>query len=362
MARRREIHPDFFVDPKVLRMEPLERLFFIGLWCHADKLGVLIDDPDGLAVRILPREAAFDADRALARMAELGLILRFVHPDFDRPLVWIAHFTRYQRPHPREAASGFPLPPKRKLPESGQGLPKVSQGEPGAGNSGRAFQAFQAFEPSKSTTDLDRAPAPVLVAVPEPPSSPNERKPPHAARSADRQTERQKAGRPALAVAPSPAALDWLRGADDRRKALGREGPDPRPSPKQLAVLEWALAEFGPEKLTRAHEFWLADRNIDAHRDGSRTRVFLTKANITEQIGQMPPATAPEPPPPCCARCDSDEQIVTSGGGLVSTFGPRAEPLCRDCYAVIPENSWLPAVWEAWLRSAAQPNGAALRH
>lgn len=102
------------------------------------------------------------------------------------------------------------------------------------------------------------------------------------------------------ATSASPAALDWLRGADERRRRArgfrtGVDGlrirtyvpDDAQLSPKQLALLEAHLETTGPEQLAEAHDYWLG-RPLRAHKDGSKTRAFLTEACVGEMIRNLP--------------------------------------------------------------------------
>jgi hypothetical protein len=128
MARQRLLSPEFFTDAKVLKLAPAERLLFQGLWCEADRVGVFIDAPEDLGVRYVPREMferAVDPEAAVARMAEMGLVVRYIGsiqakdreglpkgPPRSARLGWIPKFLAYQRPHPNEQHSGRSLPPQ----------------------------------------------------------------------------------------------------------------------------------------------------------------------------------------------------------------------------------------------------------
>ena len=84
----------------------MTRLFFIGLWCHADKDGILEEDAEKLKLQILP----YDKIGAEECLADL-------HPDFilrykvgGKRYVFIKNFQKHQRPHPKEAKSELPPP------------------------------------------------------------------------------------------------------------------------------------------------------------------------------------------------------------------------------------------------------------
>jgi len=57
MARIRTIKPEFFTSESVLSVSPLARLFFIGLWCEADREGRLKWKPKTLKFRYLPGDS-----------------------------------------------------------------------------------------------------------------------------------------------------------------------------------------------------------------------------------------------------------------------------------------------------------------
>lgn len=56
MARIRTIKPEFFTHSKVTKLPPLARLFYVSLWCEADREGRLKWDADTLKDRYLPRD------------------------------------------------------------------------------------------------------------------------------------------------------------------------------------------------------------------------------------------------------------------------------------------------------------------
>jgi hypothetical protein len=57
MSRIRTIKPEFFTSESVLSVSPLARLFFIGLWCEADREGRLKWKPKTLKFRYLPSDS-----------------------------------------------------------------------------------------------------------------------------------------------------------------------------------------------------------------------------------------------------------------------------------------------------------------
>ena len=110
MARIRTIKPDFFLDSKLAKKSALCRLFFIGLWNQADKNGVLEEDKDRLKVQILPYNKA--NIEALLTELEPDFILRYETD--GKQYIWIKNFKKHQRPHPKEAETGYPMPTKEQ--------------------------------------------------------------------------------------------------------------------------------------------------------------------------------------------------------------------------------------------------------
>lgn len=110
MARIRNVKPEFFVDSDLGKLGFASRLFFIGLWCHADKHGRLKDEPDRLEVQILP----YDAISGKIKVADLlgELCPRFItrYEVNGKKYIQINGFEKHQRPHPSEPESLIPPP------------------------------------------------------------------------------------------------------------------------------------------------------------------------------------------------------------------------------------------------------------
>jgi hypothetical protein len=101
------LSPDFFQDAELLRLSPLHRLLFAGLWCWADRKGRLEDKPRDLKLRILPLDEC-DVDVLLDDLAEGGFVERYQAS--GQRCIWIPQFGKYQRPHLRERDSQLPAP------------------------------------------------------------------------------------------------------------------------------------------------------------------------------------------------------------------------------------------------------------
>ena len=110
MARIRYIKPEFFTDEKIGRLRPMARLFFIGLWCCADRVGKLEDKPMELGIKIIPYDLHKIKPQVLLKELETeGFIKK------HNGVVYIINFGKHQRPHPDEKKSDLPDMPSREI-------------------------------------------------------------------------------------------------------------------------------------------------------------------------------------------------------------------------------------------------------
>lgn len=95
MPRIRTIKPEFWTDPVMVRLSPIERLFYIGTWNFAicDQ-GHLEDDPLRLKLQILPAEDA-DVEAIIEALVACGRLSR-VEVDSERYL-HIRNLSDHQR-------------------------------------------------------------------------------------------------------------------------------------------------------------------------------------------------------------------------------------------------------------------------
>ena len=105
MARIRTIKPEFFTSESVLSVSPLARLFFIGLWCEADREGRLKWKPKTLKFRYLPADAV-DIESLSDELIEEGMI-NIYSVDGDE-YCEIPSFTSHQVINNRERESEIP--------------------------------------------------------------------------------------------------------------------------------------------------------------------------------------------------------------------------------------------------------------
>ena len=119
-SRIRYLRPDFFVDEDIAALPPLVRLFYAGLWCHADREGRFGDRPQRLKVEIMPYEPDFDVEAALTLLAQAKKNSRrpfIVRYEVDgQRYIQILSWKRHQKPHHTERPSEIPEPPLENGP------------------------------------------------------------------------------------------------------------------------------------------------------------------------------------------------------------------------------------------------------
>lgn len=103
--RARNIKPGFFKNEDLAELEPIDRLFFIGMWCAADREGRIIDRPKRIKMDVLPCDN-YDAEEGIAKLASLGLVERY-EADGKR-VIQIVNFLKHQSPHGMEGDSQLP--------------------------------------------------------------------------------------------------------------------------------------------------------------------------------------------------------------------------------------------------------------
>lgn len=109
MARARNLKPGFFTNGDLIECQPLARLLFAGLWCEADRRGILEDRPKTIKVKVLPGDNC-DIEELLTELSDRGFIRRY-EVDGIR-CIHIPAFGKHQNPHVKEQASTLPAPPE----------------------------------------------------------------------------------------------------------------------------------------------------------------------------------------------------------------------------------------------------------
>jgi hypothetical protein len=107
MPRIRYLKPEFFIDDDIASLPYAIRIFYQGLWCHADKEGRLEDRPAQLKVQIMPYDK-IDAGEFLNELSKKPFIQRYEISGsrYIQILAWHKH----QKPHHTEKDSIIPAP------------------------------------------------------------------------------------------------------------------------------------------------------------------------------------------------------------------------------------------------------------
>lgn len=165
MARIRTIKPEFFTSADIVELTPLARLFYVSLWCEADREGRLEWKPKTLKLRYLPGDEC-DVEQLAGELTGAGLVVLYeVH---DKQYAEIPSFTKHQVINNRESPSA--LPP-RATDASGTREPRV-KAEGKEGRKGREGDSAEPHSDSPPSSGEQAAPAepipsePAVVAIP----------------------------------------------------------------------------------------------------------------------------------------------------------------------------------------------------
>lgn len=107
MARARNLKPGFFTNDLLAECQPLARILFQGLWCHADREGRIEDRPKKFKAEILPYDSC-DAEVLLSELASSGFIIRY--ESGGKRYLQVVNFSKHQNPHIKEPDSTIPAP------------------------------------------------------------------------------------------------------------------------------------------------------------------------------------------------------------------------------------------------------------
>lgn len=103
--RARNIKPGFFRNEDLGELAPVTRLFFIALWCYADREGRFVDRPKRIRAELLPYDAV-DGEEMMRELEGRGFIERY-EVSGER-YAQILNFKKHQSPHHKEQDSAIP--------------------------------------------------------------------------------------------------------------------------------------------------------------------------------------------------------------------------------------------------------------
>jgi hypothetical protein len=107
MARARNIKPGFFKNEDLADLGPHVQLLFAGLWCLADREGILEDRPRYIKAELFPYYD-MDVNGGLTLLHGAGFVKRYKVD--GKPLIHILKFAEHQSPHNTERKSTLPGP------------------------------------------------------------------------------------------------------------------------------------------------------------------------------------------------------------------------------------------------------------
>lgn len=108
--RRRDVGPGFWTNEDLVELGSLARLYFMAMWCQADREGRLEDRPGRIRLNSNMTDITRgQADQFTAELNDGGFIIRY-EVNGER-FIQIINFHKHQKIHPKEAASTIP-PPK----------------------------------------------------------------------------------------------------------------------------------------------------------------------------------------------------------------------------------------------------------
>lgn len=104
MARTRYIKPGFFKNEHLGAIDPMARLFFVGLWCLADRDGWIKWIPALVKAELFPYEDHADVNGYLTVISRLGHVKMYASKEGCKYL-HITNWHKHQRPHHTEKPS-----------------------------------------------------------------------------------------------------------------------------------------------------------------------------------------------------------------------------------------------------------------
>lgn len=106
--RSRNIKPGFFKNPELCEVSPLARILFTGLWCMADREGLVEYRPKLIKIEILPCESE-PVEKLLDELRSCSVIDYYCRVDeagAEIPeVIHVVNFLKHQNPHKQEKPS-----------------------------------------------------------------------------------------------------------------------------------------------------------------------------------------------------------------------------------------------------------------
>ena len=106
--RARNLKPSLFANEILGQSDPFLTILFQGLWCIADREGLLEDRPMRIKAEVFPYRESLDIHRYLTELERLGFIHRYQVS--NTPYIQVVKFLKHQNPHHTEKKSTLPKP------------------------------------------------------------------------------------------------------------------------------------------------------------------------------------------------------------------------------------------------------------
>lgn len=112
MARARNLKPGFFVNEYLGTCDPLEALFFEGLWTLADRYGRLENRPLRMKAQIFPYRnlTAQEITGFVQNLSDHGFLT--LYEVEGQHFIEVCNFEKHQNPHKNEKGGEIPPPPQ----------------------------------------------------------------------------------------------------------------------------------------------------------------------------------------------------------------------------------------------------------
>jgi len=163
MARIRTIKPEFFTSEDIVSLTPLARIFYVSLWCEADRAGRLEWKPRTLKMRYLPGDDC-DVVSLGKELIDLGLVA--VYEVDGKLYAEIPTFEKHQVINNREGQSTLPPRVPHACPTRGPPVEVASltreSGREGKGREGDSAEPLGDSPPSSAGPRVETEPEPVV--------------------------------------------------------------------------------------------------------------------------------------------------------------------------------------------------------
>lgn len=104
--RARNLKPSLFVNELLAFAHPLHTIIFAGLWCIADRNGLLEDRPQRVHTLINPGRSLSSTKRSLSWLEQNDFIVRYEAENIR--VIKVLNFVKHQNPHRDEKPSQLP--------------------------------------------------------------------------------------------------------------------------------------------------------------------------------------------------------------------------------------------------------------